>query len=110
MADYRRARWGLRRTFQTEQAIEQLSVFDNVAMIHEHSGRDARRAGADVLARDRLRRARGAARARRSAGSARASGDSSRSRARSSASPRVVLLDEPAAGPARRGDRAPGRA
>jgi branched-chain amino acid transport system ATP-binding protein len=38
MADYRRARWGLRRTFQTEQAIDKLSVFDNVAMIHEHSG------------------------------------------------------------------------
>ena len=38
MVDYRRARWGLRRTFQTEQAIEKLSVFDNVAMIHEHSG------------------------------------------------------------------------
>jgi len=49
MADYRRARWGLRRTFQQEQAIEGLSVFDNVAMIHEHSG--ARRASrrADVL-------------------------------------------------------------
>ena len=38
MTDFRRARWGLRRTFQTEQAIEKLSVFDNVAMIHEHSG------------------------------------------------------------------------
>jgi len=38
LVDYRRARWGLRRTFQMEQAIEQLSVFDNVAMIHEHSG------------------------------------------------------------------------
>ncbi len=37
MTHFRRARWGLRRTFQTEQAIEQLSVFDNVAMIHEHS-------------------------------------------------------------------------
>src|SRR6266487_4743744 len=37
MADFRRARWGLRRTFQTEQAIEGLSVFDNIAMIHEHS-------------------------------------------------------------------------
>ena len=34
---FRRARWGVRRTFQTEQAIEELSVFDNVAMIHEHS-------------------------------------------------------------------------
>jgi ABC-type branched-subunit amino acid transport system ATPase component len=38
MVDFRRARWGIRRTFQTEQAIEQLSVFENVAMIHEHSG------------------------------------------------------------------------
>jgi branched-chain amino acid transport system ATP-binding protein len=37
MAHFRRARWGVRRTFQTEQAIEGLSVFDNVAMIHEHS-------------------------------------------------------------------------
>jgi branched-chain amino acid transport system ATP-binding protein len=37
MAHFRRARWGLRRTFQTEQAIEQLSAFDNVAMVHEHS-------------------------------------------------------------------------
>ncbi|HTX27373.1 MAG TPA: ATP-binding cassette domain-containing protein [Streptosporangiaceae bacterium] len=45
MAHYRRARWGLRRTFQTEQAIEELSVFDNVALVHEHSGlgRAARR-------------------------------------------------------------------
>jgi branched-chain amino acid transport system ATP-binding protein len=34
---FRRARWGVRRTFQTEQAIEDLSVFDNVAMIHEHA-------------------------------------------------------------------------
>jgi branched-chain amino acid transport system ATP-binding protein len=37
MAHFRRARWGLRRTFQTEQAIESLSVYDNVAMVHEHS-------------------------------------------------------------------------
>jgi ABC-type branched-subunit amino acid transport system ATPase component len=37
MAHFRRARWGVRRTFQTEQAIESLSVFENVAMIHEHS-------------------------------------------------------------------------
>ena len=37
MASFRRARWGLRRTFQTEQAIEELSVFENVAMVHEHS-------------------------------------------------------------------------
>jgi branched-chain amino acid transport system ATP-binding protein len=37
MAHFRRARWGLRRTFQTEQAIENLTVYDNVAMVHEHS-------------------------------------------------------------------------
>jgi branched-chain amino acid transport system ATP-binding protein len=49
MADFRRARWGLRRTFQTEQAIEKLSVFDNVAMIHEHSGAKRSTRRADVL-------------------------------------------------------------
>ncbi|HEX3923791.1 MAG TPA: ATP-binding cassette domain-containing protein [Streptosporangiaceae bacterium] len=46
---FRRARWGMRRTFQTEQAVEELSVFENVAMVHEHSrlGRSSRRG--DVL-------------------------------------------------------------
>jgi branched-chain amino acid transport system ATP-binding protein len=38
MAHFRRARWGVRRTFQTEQAIEELSVFDNVAI--EFAGLD----------------------------------------------------------------------
>jgi branched-chain amino acid transport system ATP-binding protein len=42
MPHYRRARWGLRRTFQTEQAIEELSVADNVALAHEHSKQDER--------------------------------------------------------------------
>jgi len=37
MPDYKRARWGLRRTFQTEQAIEKLTVFENVATVYEHS-------------------------------------------------------------------------
>src|ERR1700750_1726299 len=49
MAHYRRARWGVRRTFQTEQAIEELSVFDNVAMVHEHSRQGASRRRGDVL-------------------------------------------------------------
>jgi branched-chain amino acid transport system ATP-binding protein len=49
MAHFRRARWGVRRTFQTEQAIEELSVFDNVAMVHEHSGLGARSRRSDVL-------------------------------------------------------------
>jgi ABC-type branched-subunit amino acid transport system ATPase component len=50
LADYKRARWGLRRTFQTEMAIEKLSVYDNVAMIHEHSGAGRASRKADVLA------------------------------------------------------------
>src|ERR1700747_3389507 len=49
MAHFRRARWGLRRTFQTEQAIEELSVFDNVAMVHEHSRQGGSSRRADVL-------------------------------------------------------------
>src|SRR5258705_2578334 len=49
MVHYRRARWGVRRTFQTEQAIEELSVFDNVAMVHEHSGLGGASRRADVL-------------------------------------------------------------
>jgi branched-chain amino acid transport system ATP-binding protein len=49
MAHFRRARWGVRRTFQTEQAIEELSVFDNVAMVHEHSRLGAATRTKDVL-------------------------------------------------------------
>jgi ABC-type branched-subunit amino acid transport system ATPase component len=43
MPDYRRVRWGLRRTFQTEQAIAEMSVFENVLMVLEHSGVPASR-------------------------------------------------------------------
>jgi len=50
MAHFKRARWGVRRTFQTEQAIEELSVFDNVAMLHEHSGLNRGSRRADTLA------------------------------------------------------------
>jgi ABC-type branched-subunit amino acid transport system ATPase component len=97
MADFRRARWGLRRTFQTEQAIEGLSVYDNVAMIHEHSAakRASRRAdvleaiefvGLDVSPRARVGGL--GAGERRLVELARAV----------VGKPRVVLLDEPAAG------------
>ena len=97
MADYRRARWGLRRTFQTEMAIEQLSVFDNVAMIHEHSGakRATRRTevlsaiefvGLDIAPATKVGGL--GARERRLVEVARAV----------VGTPRVVLLDEPAAG------------
>jgi ABC-type branched-subunit amino acid transport system ATPase component len=46
---FRRARWGVRRTFQTEQAIEELSVYDNVAMVHEHARVTGSSRRADVL-------------------------------------------------------------
>ncbi len=39
LPDFKRARWGVRRTFQTEQAIESLSVFDNVATVYEHTAK-----------------------------------------------------------------------
>ena len=97
MADYRRARWGLRRTFQTEMAIEQLSVFDNVAMIHEHSGAKRASRRTDVLgaiefvgltASPKAKVGTLGARERRLVEIARAV----------VGGPRLVLLDEPAAG------------
>jgi ABC-type branched-subunit amino acid transport system ATPase component len=97
MADYRRARWGLRRTFQTEMAIEKLSVYDNVAMIHEHSGAKRATRRDDVLSAmafvglevsPKAKVGELGARERRLVEIARAV----------VGSPRVVLLDEPAAG------------
>jgi branched-chain amino acid transport system ATP-binding protein len=49
MAHFRRARWGLRRTFQTEQAIDELSVYDNVGMVSEHSKLSGATRGDDIL-------------------------------------------------------------
>jgi branched-chain amino acid transport system ATP-binding protein len=97
MADYRRARWGVRRTFQTEQAIEELSVFDNVALIHEHSaGSDASKrtavgdamefVGLDVSPKTKVGTL--GAKERRLVEIARAV----------VGKPKLVLLDEPAAG------------
>jgi branched-chain amino acid transport system ATP-binding protein len=97
MADFRRARWGVRRTFQQEQAIEQLSVYDNVAMIHEHSSAKRATRRADVLsaiefvgleAHPKAKVGWLGARERRLVEVARAV----------VGNPRVVLLDEPAAG------------
>jgi branched-chain amino acid transport system ATP-binding protein len=98
MPHYKRARWGLRRTFQTEQAIEELSVADNVALAHEHSrqgSRVSRRAdvrsalafvGLEVAPHVKVETL--GARDRRLVEIARAV----------VGRPRVVLLDEPAAG------------
>ncbi len=97
MAHFRRARWGVRRTFQTEQAIEELSVFENVAMIHEHSKLSGRSRREDVLGAIRFvgldvdplsKVATLSARDRRMVEVARAV----------VGQPRIVLLDEPAAG------------
>jgi branched-chain amino acid transport system ATP-binding protein len=97
MPHFRRARWGLRRTFQTEQAIEELSVFDNVAMVREHAKGGARSRRDDVLDAiafvgldedPETKVGTLGARQRRLVEVARAV----------VGSPRVVLLDEPAAG------------
>jgi branched-chain amino acid transport system ATP-binding protein len=49
MPHYKRARWGLRRTFQTEQAIESLSLYDNVLMVQENSGMPTSQHRASVM-------------------------------------------------------------
>jgi branched-chain amino acid transport system ATP-binding protein len=49
MPDFKRVRWGLRRTFQTEQAIAGLSVYENVLLVHEHSGAPAAGRRSDVV-------------------------------------------------------------
>jgi branched-chain amino acid transport system ATP-binding protein len=97
MAHFRRARWGLRRTFQTEQAIENLSVYHNVAMIHEHSkltGSDRR---ADVLGAIEIVGLESVADAK-----VRTLGAGERRLVEVARAivgkPRLVLLDEPAAG------------
>ena len=98
MPDFKRARWGLRRTFQTEQAIENLTVFENVATVYEHSGTGTRAkrtsavmdalefVGLSSVAHDKVRALR--AKERRFIEVARAV----------VGSPKVVMLDEPAAG------------
>jgi branched-chain amino acid transport system ATP-binding protein len=97
MVHFRRARWGVRRTFQTEQAIEELSVYDNVAMIHEHSRQRGASRRQDVLGAIAFTGLEADAFAR--VGTLAAGQRRLVEVARAVVGrPRVVLLDEPAAG------------
>jgi branched-chain amino acid transport system ATP-binding protein len=97
MADFRRARWGLRRTFQTEHAIQRLTVFENVAMIHEHSGASRASRRTDVLGAIEFVSL--AASPKAKVGSLGAHERRLVEVARAVVGkPRIVLLDEPAAG------------
>jgi branched-chain amino acid transport system ATP-binding protein len=95
MPDFERARWGLRRTFQTEQAIEGMSVYENVLTVFEHTSKGGAKAAVDAaldfahlsgVAQSQVRTL--PAKERRFIEVARAV----------VGSPKVVMLDEPAAG------------
>ncbi len=103
MAHFRRARWGIRRTFQTEQAIEELSVYDNVALAHEHSKAPSSSRREDVLYNDLVRRARDRpAGTGRDARSARSPAGRGRPRARRSVRAWCCSTSRPPACPRRR--------
>jgi branched-chain amino acid transport system ATP-binding protein len=95
--DFKRSRWGLRRTFQTEQAIANLSVFENVLLVHEHTGGDRASRRDDVMKAVAFVGLDGDA--RRLVGGL---GPAQRRLVEVAravvGSPRLILLDEPAAG------------
>jgi ABC-type branched-subunit amino acid transport system ATPase component len=87
----------VRRTFQTEQSIEELSVFDNVAMVHEHARLGGVSRRNDVLGAISFvgLTADPYARVRRLGAAERRLVEVARAVV---GRPRLVLLDEPAAG------------
>ena len=85
MPPFKRARWGVRRTFQTEQAVANLTVFENVLLIEEQSSRRSTTRRRGRHRRRGIRRARPEDPSCRSARSAPPSAAWSRWPARSSA-------------------------
>lgn len=98
MPDFKRARWGLRRTFQTEQAIEKMTVYENVLIVSEHTSKLSRSAAAADVARA-IELAGLKDKAKVAVGTLPASDRRMVEVARAMVgSPKVILLDEPAAG------------
>ena len=97
MPHFKRARWGVRRTFQTEQAIESLTLYENVLMVHENSA--ASRANPREAVMDALDLIGLAAEAETKVGAFGARERRYVEVARAIVGrPKLVLLDEPAAG------------
>ncbi len=97
LPDYKRSRWGLRRTFQTEQAIANLSVFDNVLLVYEHTGGE--RAGKQKAVTDAITFVGLEQKSTKTVSTLSAGERRLVEMARAVVgSPRLVLLDEPAAG------------
>ena len=97
LSPHRRARWGLRRSFQTEQVVDDLSVADNVRVMLDPLplGKDEKAAHVDAALRfvglaDRRRRMGAALN-----GFERRMVELAKTLV---GAPKVVLLDEPAAG------------
>jgi branched-chain amino acid transport system ATP-binding protein len=97
MAPFKRVRWGVRRTFQTEQAIANLSVYENVLLVEENCGGRSSTLRSDVI--DAVEFVGLGPKIRHEVGTLGAAERRLVEVARAVVGrPRLVLLDEPAAG------------